>query len=232
MEEPQTQSPVQKLPKKSRKRIKGLLYGLLGLIFVIACAYGVYVWQKNESEGEKRELQSQINSLKKSNEPIAAEPERVTYRSKVGGLTLSLPAPYVVIVSVDGNKGGAPGSTLRIGKESSDGIIQDNVYEWVEIEISRTSSSLDRAVQILSTQLTEANFENIVVRDIKVKSDPAKLITARGFSYEGSRRIYLINSGEFTYQFTSKTLQDIAKNNEMFEAVLDGVVIEEKVLDS
>lgn len=231
MEEHQPQTPIRELPKESKNSIGVLLYVMLGLAFAAASAYAVYVWQRSESEHEKSNLQSEIDLLKKANEPKTERAELLSYESKVGGLTLLLPSPYVVIVNVDGNKGGAPGSTLRIGKESSEGIIQDNVYEWVEIEISHTNASLEQGVQLVSTRLKGTGFEDINVVDAKVRGHPAKLITAQGLSYDANRRIYVVKSGEFEYQIISKT-QDSSKDDEMLRAVLDGISIEEAKLDS
>jgi hypothetical protein len=230
MENNQTQPTLQIQSKQ--KGLKKILVIIGALLLAAGASYGVYVWQQDQATKKQQSLQSQIDTLKVQAKdtslqvPIA----NFTYNSKIGGLKLTLSKTYPVIVNVDGNKGGAPGATLRVGKQVSEGIIEDSVYEWVEINIDQNSGTLQKAVDIKSAELKDATFSNIRVTDSKFANQPAKLITATGVSYDAQRRIYLMQSGDFTYMVTSK-MQDASQDNEILKAVLAGISIQVKKLN-
>lgn len=230
----QHQAPAPATPHNS---VKKLLYIAVLLVVSAAAAGSTYVWQRSVADSRQKDLQGQIDSLKKPTTTIeatkaeqpAVQPQTAgsTYKSKVGGLTLTLPSPYVVIVNVDGNKGGAPGATVRVATRDQAGIIQDNVYDWTQIELAPLSGTLDQNAQAVQNELKQESFENIKITDTTYNGQPAKLITANGMGYNANRRIYITKSGDYYYRFTSKT-QDTSKNSASLQAALDGAKLEAK----
>lgn len=183
------------------------------------------------SNKKQQALQVQIDTLKTQPVSDAAKTGNFTYNSKIGGLQLTLSKNYALIVNVDGNAGGAPGSTFRVGKLATEGIIEDNINEWIQIDIAHSASTtLDEAVNIVSSRLKEASFSNIKVTDVKVDDQTAKLVTADGVGYDANRRVYIVKSGDFTYEIASKT-QNTGEDSAMLKAVLDGINIEAKKLN-
>ena len=241
MDQPQLEgnAPVASLDKANTlsRLVKIGLILLTSALIIGATGYGVYSWQQRVAAKKELALQNEINKLRSVKPTEIKQPSAVNdenaqtiYTSKVGGLTLKLPSQYAVIVNVDGNKGGAPGSTLRIGTNESKGVVRDNDYEWAEIQIGHLSPTADQQAKIISAQLTEDGFEDIKVVDSTFNNLPAKLITANGFSYDAQRRIYSIKSGEFIYQFTSKT-RDASKDDDLLKAVIAGSTLVEKKLN-
>lgn len=209
-------------------RYKTVAY-ISSITLVLAILVGVvaYYLQGSRAEAERQQLQTHIHELKALKHSDTKSSRTHTYGSKVGGLKLELSDQYPVIVQVDGNKGGAPGTTLRIGTRIADGVVEDNIYSWTEIDVSPSTGSLDDAVATIKSRLMQQMFSNIKVTDVKVANLPAKLLTAEGKSYDAMRRIYVINNDEFTYQLTSKT-QDASKDSDVLKAVVSGITIEEK----
>lgn len=217
--------PVQEMPHVNKKGPGSILLRLVTcLILMTTAGVGVYFWQQNEAEQKEQNLQAEINKLASE----AAQPKLNYYKSKTGGLTLDLPPEYAVIVNVDGNKGGAPGATLRVA-QIEDGVVFDNVYAWLEIEVDHFGGTLEANTLNVKQELERDGLENVKVTDSRFKQQPAKVLTAEGFSYNASRRVYVVQNGEFLYRFISKT-GDNSKNNALLQAVLDGSTIEVKSL--
>jgi hypothetical protein len=64
-EEPQTQyTPSQPTPKKERRALKILGLVLLMLALITATAFCVYTWQQNESNAQKKDLETQLAAAK------------------------------------------------------------------------------------------------------------------------------------------------------------------------
>lgn len=200
------------------------------VLLLMSVFAGVWWWQQNASSKERMALEDKVKTLEAQvaeSPPNEPEDQTVQYKTKVGDLTLTLPKAYAIIINVDGNKGGAPGSTLRIGEVNSPNIVSDGAYQWVMVEVGHTGgSTLDGETRVNESKLD--GFENIKITDAKVAGLNAKRMTAHGFSYAGNRDIYIVVSGEFTYTVTSSG-EDASKPG-LLKAVLEGMKIEPKIL--
>ncbi len=221
----------------SDKKLSIVWVVAITLICSIVTGLVVYALQGGDENSGNTSLEL---STQETEDTDVKEPEQVVtesteeastkYISKVGGLELDLPSKYTVIVNVDGNKGGAPGSTFRIAENEADGVVRDGVYEWVEIEIGHLSSTAQQQAEITKNQLAEDGYEGIVIADDTLNDLPSKVVTANGFGYAGQRKTIVVKSGEFIYTFTLNS-PDITETNEMFDSVLSGSTITEKTLN-
>jgi hypothetical protein len=63
------QVPSQQGSKRERKTVKVIGLILLVLALIAATAFGVYTWQQNESNAQKKDLESQLAAAKASHDP-------------------------------------------------------------------------------------------------------------------------------------------------------------------
>lgn len=201
-----------------RKRSKAKLAGLITIVLLlIACAgAGSYSWQHkkvNDLDGKVSQLQTELNKgsttqTTTSKQPIVAG--TFTYSPKTGGLSLTLPKTYGVIVNVDGNKGGAPGATFRVATVNNSNTFEDASYQGVQVDVDNTFTTLGQAVSSEESQLDKQRGagstvdRNYKVSDTTVAGLPAKLVTADGLDeYQGQVSVYLVGAGSFTYTITA-----------------------------
>jgi hypothetical protein len=229
-----TQTPVQ-TPQK-RSALKPILFSLLVVILILAAAGGVYYWQNNQMRNlnaQVSDLQAQVTSLK-AQQPQTDKTDTFTYSSKVGGLTLTLPKTYGVIVNADGNKGGAIGATLRIASVRTGNIFTDQTYpaQGVQIDIDNTytGSTLEKEVSFTETKLKDQGYSSFKVADATVAGLPAKLITVTD-QVPYRPQLYIVGSDDFLYTITSSaTPPDSLKS--MVTTVLKGLQIKPVTLQT
>ncbi|MBL8160245.1 hypothetical protein JNJ66_07375 [Candidatus Saccharibacteria bacterium] len=219
----------QPAPRRDHRAFKKLMSALGVLMLVGAAAYGVYVWQQSEAASMHRALQAEVKTLKQAN-GTAAQKEATakgptTYTT--AGLTITLPHPYKIIVNVDGNRGGVPGAELKIGRINEAGIISDDRYEYVAIEHGTNQLTPEQDAEAVAANLREANRDGILIQETTIAGQMAWLVTADGYSYVQPIRVYVVKSGNYSYRLSS-TSSDNTRNNEMFQALLDGTKIVEK----
>ncbi len=189
-------------PAKFNTRIRLLILTAFGLLLVLA-GIGIYFHIY-----KVRSLNNAIQ-LEKAKQiypaPIALtdkDDSVFTYNSRVSPLKIKLPKEKVVIVNIDGNKGGAPGMTLRIGSfvGNNPNIISDNVYSWIRIDTASPLGGLEGAADFSKKKMEESSygsFEGLTVGDRTVVGLPAKQIEGKGLSYAGTRRTVVFVRGEY-----------------------------------
>lgn len=237
MEQNQTQPLQQNIQQSKNKWLKSFLYLIGSLLLAGAVGYGVYIWQQDKSDKEALVLHQRIETLETTithtdDTRVDNEvPKETVYKSKVGGLILTLPSEYGVIVKADGNKGGAPGAELHFGTIQADGVLENHWADPVQLDIDHYSN-LQSQIQIVSNQLSEKKFENIKIQDGTINGKSAKVITGEMGADAFSARIYIVQSGEFTYRFTYKgPTSDTSYESDKFKAVLNGTEIVEAKLN-
>lgn len=201
---------------------------------MLGASAGVYIWQHNKV----KDLNSQINNLNTKLSSIATtqplsssktvSPTTFVYKPKTGGLSLTLPKSYGVIVNVDGNKGGAAGATFRVASATSSNEFSDTSYQGVQIDIDNLfySNNLSQAVQAKESELNDQSTatRTYSVTDTTVAGLPAKLIKTNGLDeYQGNLSIYLVGSGSFLYTVTANGTQN--DSFPLLDTVLKGMAI-------
>lgn len=194
------------------------LYAIGLLLIAVLSGGGVYLWQHQTTSTPAQQLPQSGSAPVKS--------DTFTYSSKVGGLSLTLAKTYEIIVNVDGNKGGAPGATLRVGTVLSDNIAQDSAYSWVQVDIDNVVGTIDQEATIVKQQMQKDNYDNVKSTPATVDGQPAVLVTGDGHSYAGSKQVYVLRSGSFLYTITASG-DDPAS---ILDAVLKGFKVRSVVI--
>jgi hypothetical protein len=231
--EEQTQTLIEHISPKATKT-RPLLMTLLAVVIIFAAAGGVYLWQHNKVTGlnsEVQNLHSQLSAKATPARPTLTNKTfeslaTFTYAPKTGGLSLTLPKSYGIIVNVDGNKGGAPGATFRVASSANNNVFADAVYQGVQVDADNTFTNLSQSVQAKESQLNEQSTATRTYRvtDATVAGLPAKLIKTDGLDeYQGNVTIYLVGSGSFLYIITANGNQN--SSFPMLDAVLKGLTI-------
>lgn len=233
--ENQTQ-PIPKQSKQSRySKIKPALLIALALIGTAGICTGIYFWQHNTVNvlnSKVGRLQTQLKAAGQSQVPSTTKGQSIvtdtfTYSPKTGGMSLTLSKAYGVVVSVDGNKGGAPGATFRVASATNSNVFSDPAYQGVQVDIDNTFKTLAQAIDSEESALTGEGGgvdRNYRVSDTTVAGLPAKLLKADGLDeYQGDLAIYLVGSGSFLYTITTNGAQN--STSTILTAVLKGMTI-------
>lgn len=231
--EPATQqnqnTPAGYTPPSARKsgKLKPITLAILALLVVSGIATGSYVLGTTNAKESNNQ-----NALADTNSAVADKEKKKNSYTTKDGLTIELPEEYQIIVGVDGNRGGAPGSELKIGKVNKDGVVEDSVYDWLKIESSNTAGgdgALNDTVELLKNQTEAENSLSgekitVTISDTTISGKPAKkLVTSAGRdSYEGIKQYFVVVSGDFTYIITD-TVSSTNDKDERLETVLNNL---------
>lgn len=228
----QLESQQQELHQKSKAKSVTLL--VLALILIVGA--GTYFWQHskvNDLNSKVSNLQGELNAANESNPTTkkqSTNSNTFSYSPKPGGLSITLPKTYGIIVNIDGNKGGAPGATFRVASVTNSNTFSDPSYQGVQVDVDNTFTTLVHAVSSEETQLNEQRGSgstvnrNYKVSDTTIAGLPAKLLTTDGLGeYQGQVTVYLVGSGSFTYTITANGTQ--SGNPATLAALLKGISI-------
>jgi hypothetical protein len=234
--EEKTQSETGQQEQHQKSKAKPVILAVLASILIVGAGAGVFFWQHgkvNDLNSRVSHLQSELNAADKSGSPTkkqSATPDTFSYSPKTGGLSLTLPKTYGIIVNVDGNKGGAPGATFRVASVTNSNTFSDPSYQSVQVDVDNTFTTLDHAVSSEEAKLDEQRGSgstvnrNYKVSDTTVAGLPAKLLTADGLDeYQGQVTVYLVGSGSFTYTITANGTQ--SGNPAALTVLLKGISI-------
>ena len=212
-----------------------LAYITIVVLLIIVCAStDSYFWQHkkvNDLSAEVNHLQTELARANNIGTTVQKQPTDAitfTYSPIAGGLSLTLPKTYGIIVNVDGNKGGAAGARFRVASVKNSNTFEDASYQGVQVDVNNVLTTLDHAVSSEESQLDEQrNLGSNVHRDYKVSDTtvaglPAKLVTVDGLDeYQGQVSVYLVVSGSFTYTITANGTQ--SGSPAIMTAVLEGI---------
>ena len=249
--EPDIERPIALTPepRPGHSAMKTALLCLVLLLFVGGGVGGAYYWQHKKVIDAGRtiaSLNARLAQQKKPSEPPkSTEPaaSRMTfiYKPNTSGLSLTLPKTYEVLVGADGNRGGAPGVSLKIIPLGANNIVSDYSFtSEVSVEVDNTFATLSNAVSAADSQMEQAgdcstvtqtcNTTNFATKDATVAGLPAKLIIANGSSeYDGNVQVYVVGLGAWKYEITALGLPgglaDSSSPSPMLSAVLKGISI-------
>jgi hypothetical protein len=234
--EDKTQLEAQQQELHQKSKAKPAILFILALTLIVGAGASTYFWQHskvNDLNSKVSNLQGELNTASKSSTTMkeqSATSNTFSYSPKTGGLSLTLPKTYGIIVNVDGNKGGAPGATFRIASAKDSNTFSDPAYQGVQVDVDNTFTTLAHAVSSEEAQLDEQRGSgstvnrNYKVSDATVAGLPAKLLTADGLDeYQGQVTVYLVGSGSFTYTITANGTQ--SGNPATLTALLKGISI-------
>jgi hypothetical protein len=220
------------MPTPGSSRKKHLVATLGVIVAIVATAVCTYYWQHRQVVTLKERSVSLQSELSAKNKPTKSNDKKkpTTFTHKSFGMTLTLPTTYGLIVSVEGNKGGAPGATYRVASVKDVHTLTDAAYEGVRIDID-AFANLDQSVAAEKYRLnnplsTDRSLDrDINVTDVTVAKLPAKLLTTEGLDeYEGNVAIYIVGSGGFQYTITANG-RDLDNPSNMLSTVLKGMSI-------
>ena len=223
----ETETQLNILPKKSKVKLVVVVFAIL--VLIAGSGTGAYFWQHKKVNALDGRISRLQNELKTSSDSVTTTQKQqitsttFTYSPKTGGLSLTLPKIYGIIVNVDGNKGGAPGATFRVGTLTTNNMLTDNVYEGVQVDIDGGfgTPDLNTSATSVENQTKSDGFDGIKIGDATVAGLPAKLITAQGVSYAGNQTKYVVVSGGFVYTISAHSPQ--TGSFDMLTAVVKGL---------
>lgn len=205
-------TPIQtKTPKKYT-----VLWIVIIIIVGVATAVATYFYLNAQYRADKQKLEATINELEEkptdTNEVDDGGSGSVSYKTEIGDLEVTLPSSYRIIVRVDGNRGGAPGATLRIGevKEGTAGVIEDNAYQWTEIDTTE-GQDLAQATQAAKDTLTNEGYTIANEEPAQIDGVDAIKIEASGVSYASNRIVYVAQADGYNYKITHQSGGDVSE---------------------
>lgn len=221
------------------KHAHKFIFGYIGVIIFIAALSGVYSWQHKDVTKLSAQLltaDSQVASLKKQmpkiNKKATSSNQTQTssfiYSPTTGGLSLTLPKTYEVLVNADGNDGGAPGATFEVVPTSSTNIASD---QWgsneVTVDVSHTFTNLSQSVSAAESEINQSNSStNFNVTDTTVAGLAAKRVTLYEDEYTGTVNAYVAGSGSWEYKITANVPSNTdTPLTDILTAVLKGLTI-------
>lgn len=197
------ETPTSIQASQTHSPMRLVLFILIVAIFMLITAGGVYYWQHSQVASLNTKvsgLQAQVASLKAQQSLTGT----FTYSPKVGGLTLTLPKTYGIIVNADGNKGGAIGATFRIATVDDNHMFTDSSYQELRVDIDNifADSTLTQMVNETELQLKDQGYSTFSVADTTVAGLPAKLITVTD-QVPFRPELYIVGSGDLLYTITA-----------------------------
>ena len=216
-------SPIQPNQElgKSHSKLKPLSTIASCLALIVLVFFGTYVWQHNKLSSANKKvasLQVQLSTAIKQSKPTQStrtKASNFTYSPSLGGLSVTLPKSYDVLVGADGNDGGAPGVDFKIVPLATSNISSDWDYtQEAEIQIEGFTS-LNNAVSLAEAQMQQkkdcstlgsgsCNTTDFSVSNTTIGGQPAKLIIAKAANeYLGSVNVYVGGLGNWGYTITS-----------------------------
>ena len=238
--------------QNTTKSYKTLLFVVIALLLIIGAAFGTYVWQHSKLTVLNQKvatLQAQLASVSKQTKPTQSTlststhspVSTFTYKPKLGGLSITLPTTYQVLVGADGNFGGAPGVDFKVVSLGTSNITSDaNFTQEAEIQIGGFTS-LSNSVSVAEGQMQQnhdcstlgsgsCNTTDFSVADTTVGGQPAKLITAKAANeYLGNVNVYVGGLGQWGYTIISNdtTQPTNFTPGTLLTAVLSGISLEQ-----
>lgn len=202
-------------PTQTQTPKKHTTIWIISIILVTAVAItATYFYLDTRYRTDKQNLEATIDNLKTEDNDTTrtndSDTDAVSYKTEIGDLEVTLPSSYRIIVRVDGNRGGAPGATLRIGeaKEGSTGVVEDNVYQWTEIDVTE-GQNLAHATQTAKDTLTNEGYTITNEESTQIDGVDAMKIEASGVSYAGNRIVYVAQTDGYNYKITHQSGGDV-----------------------
>lgn len=200
-----------KTESKKHTFLKRLLLWLLVLVLISAGSYGAYYWQHKKVVSDSRKISSLSIQLNLQSKHATAAKDNgstsstFTYTPKTGGLSITLPKTFEVLVGADGNDGGAPGASFKIVPVDNTNIADDGYFQdEIEIDIGNTFKSLDQSVTSAELQInSKASPSDFTVTDTTIAGLPAKQIAQYQDEYDGTLDTYVVGSGVWEYKITA-----------------------------
>ncbi|HEY8998769.1 MAG TPA: hypothetical protein VIM53_00440 [Candidatus Saccharimonadales bacterium] len=197
--------------RQGHEALRRLLIWLLVITLIGAGAYSAYYWQHKKviSDSQKiSSLNTQLSQQSKqstSTKSSGSTSSTFTYTPKTGGLTITLPKAYEVLVGADGNDGGAPGASFKIVPVDNTNIANDGYFQdEIEIDIGNTFKSLDQSVTSAELEINpKSSPSDFTVTDTTIAGLPAKQIAQYQDEYDGTLDTYVVGSGVWEYKITA-----------------------------
>lgn len=223
----------------NRQKPRKLLFFMVLAILITIVATDGYIHHKESRvtslRGENTSLRQQPSDNEKTQQEILSNNESITYRPKVGGLSLAIPGDSVVIEYANGNRGGAPGFEFTVAKKLNEHIIDAHILNPTTIKVqgdntllqsngNPTYDELQPEAERQKIQLENTGFGNINIDDTKVAGYNAKIVKGEpigpGYSYPEQRIV--TGSGTFLYIITSPQTDEA---QEYLQEVLSNITI-------
>jgi len=247
------QSSMPKAPEKI-KHVHKFIYGYIALLVLAAAAGGVYGWQHKKvtnldaqissTKTQVANLQKEISgtSQKTSTTSTQTQPSTFTYTPQTGGLSLTLPKTYEVLVGADGNDGGAAGFDFKVVPLTVTNVSTDQYYTNEAEVQTGDNQSLSGAVSSEEAQMQQngdcstinssCDTTDFSVSDTTIDGQAAKLITAKaGSEYQGYVNVYVVVYGNWGYIIRSNNVTSSGSNNNvpgtLLSDVLKGIVLKQ-----
>lgn len=191
---------------------KVVAFGLPVLILIGAGTFSSYYWQHkklNSANQKISQLNAQLERQGKQTTPVKSgvsnASDTFTYAPTTGGLSLTLPKTYEILVGADGNDGGAPGASFKIVPVDSTNIADDGYFQdEIEIDIGDTFKGLDQSVTSAELEINpKSSPSDFTVTDTTIAGLPAKQIAQYQDEYDGTLDTYVVGSGVWEYKITA-----------------------------
>ena len=215
-------------PKNSNKIL--IISALAGLVVILIGAVAYVLISKdnhNSVNGTSKSQASAVSKIDNKGTTAQSAIETVNYKSTLGGLSLSLPSKYGIVVVGDGNLGGAPGAELHVGLLKSKNIVTDSPYYTIKIEIypSESQASLDELASHSLDNLGADGYSDLKIEPAKIAGLEGRVVSTDTADIGGTVHQYIVLSGDFVYLVRSMGDEDTPENKAAINAVLDGLSI-------
>ncbi len=241
---------IKQSSSKSHSRLKSFSLLVLALVLIAGAAYGTYDWQHNKLTSANQRvatLQTELSAdsskskSASSNTSSNSISDTFTYKPSLGGLSLTLPKTYEVLVGSDGNDGGAPGVDFKVVPLDASNVSKDRDYtSEAEIQIGGFSSLSD-SVSSAEVQMRQngdcstlgsgsCDTTDFSVSDTTIDGQPAKLIIAKAANeYLGMVNVYVGGLGQWGYTITSNDTTQPSSNTPgtLLSAVVKGTKLKQ-----